>query len=419
MSGGERRIGPLTAAGLVAGNMIGSGVYLLPATLAPVGGISLLGWLLGALGALGLAGAYAGLALARPSEDGVTEYPSLLHRLFGPQAGLAYWASCWIGNAAIALAAVGYLAEFAPALGTPGPALWAAIGLIVLFALMNAAGARLVARFASATLLIGLVPIVAVIAAGLFRFDPALFAANWNPGERTLGEAVPGSLVLVFWAFLGLESATVCARAVRDPARNIPRAVFLGVGLAAAVYVLAFAALAGLVPMAELARSSAPFADAAGAWLGPAAGLIVAACALAKTLGAVAGWVLVTAEAGRSCARAGALPAWFREPGDGTPRRNLALGAGLMIVSGVLSVSPAAGEQFGVLIEVSTLLMLWVYLLCALALFRLSAPVGFKLAALAGAAFSAWAITASRPELLLIAGAMIVAATVAPRVLGR
>ena len=98
-----RRMGPALAALLVAGNMIGSGLYLLPASLADVGSSSLLAWIIAAGGALAIAGVFAILGRLRPDADGVLDYPRLaLHPATGPVAWAAYWVSGWAGNVAIA-----------------------------------------------------------------------------------------------------------------------------------------------------------------------------------------------------------------------------------------------------------------------------------------------------------------------------
>ena len=118
----ERKLGWGLASLLVAGNMIGAGVYLLPAALAPIGSSSVVGWVVAAIGALLLAGVFAGLGRARPAADGITDYAGQgLGRFFGYQASLAYWATCLSGNVAIAVAATGYLAFFFPVLREQWP----------------------------------------------------------------------------------------------------------------------------------------------------------------------------------------------------------------------------------------------------------------------------------------------------------
>ena len=409
--GAEAKIGPVLATLLVAGNMIGSGIYLLPASLAAIGSASLIGWGIASAGALALAGVFAALARRRPDPDGIVAYPAeALGRFFGFQSGFAYWVAGWVGNVGIALAVTGYLTVFLPVLKQPGWALAATITVIWALTAANLLGARHVGRLAGATLAAGLVPLVIATAAGFQAFDPAVFTASWNVSGRPLVQAVPASLVLVFWAFLGLESATVAAAAVRRPERNVPVAALAGVGLAAAVYMAATAAIMGVIPAAELARSTAPFADVAGRLLGPAAGLLVAACALLKTSGSLAGWILVTAQCSRSAASQGLFPrAISSTDPDALPVRDLLLAAVLMTLVAFATAQPTLGRQFGVIANVAVVLQMVVYAYCCVALLRFTAGPAASAAAVAGFAFCAWVVAASDRPLLGLTAALLLA----------
>jgi arginine:agmatine antiporter len=415
-----KKIGPFLAALLVAGNMIGSGVYLLPATLASVGSSSVLSWLAATAGGLVLAGAFALLAMLRPTLNGIATYAGDgLGRPFGFASSMAYWVSSWVGNVAIALAVVGYLAVFVPGLKGPVPTTAATIGAIWLLAGANLLGPRLVARLSGLTLLIGLMPILAVIVLGAMDFDPQVFTGSWNPSGKPLAEIIPASVVPVFWAFLGFESANVAAAAVRDPQRDIPVAALGGVALAAVVYMAATVAIMGIIPAGELATSTAPFADAVTRLAGPTVGAAVAVCALVKAIGTLGGWILVAAETNRATAAEGFLPRAISEVEPGrTPVRDILVTTALMTGAAVLSASPTLGEQFNVLINVSTVLFMVVYGLCALALVRFAGAIqrpgprlGARLLALAGALFSIWAIWSSDPDLLKVTGVVLLATT--------
>lgn len=109
----RKPLGLWTSSGLVAGNMIGSGIFLLPASLALYGPVSLVGWVVTAAGALALALVFANLGRAYPKTGGPYEYS---RRAFGDfigfQVAWGYWIAVWAGNAAIAVAAVAYAGEF-------------------------------------------------------------------------------------------------------------------------------------------------------------------------------------------------------------------------------------------------------------------------------------------------------------------
>jgi len=409
----KRKLGPVLATFLVAGNMIGSGVYLLPVTLGSVGSVSILGWVVAAGGALLLGAVFSYLALARPTANGVVAYSGeALGRFFGWEAAFAYWLTCVVGNIAIGLAAVGYLAHFLPVLKQP---IWTAAGtaaLIWLFTFANIIGPRLVGRFHGLALAVGLLPILAAAILGWFWFDPAVFAASWNVTEppRSDASAIGLSLVMVFWAFLGLESASVCAGVVRNPERNVPIATFAGVLLAAVIYIAASAAVMGVLSAAELKASTAPFADVVARVAGPAAAAFVAGCAVLKASGTLGGWILVTAETTRASAESGFFPKWAsRQRADGVPVRDLVVLAVLMTLVAFLTVQPTIGGQFTVLTNVATNLALAVYALCCLALLRFASALkrgkaAARVAAVLGFAFSVWSIVASDPELLQVQG---------------
>ncbi|MEI6441426.1 MAG: amino acid permease, partial [Alphaproteobacteria bacterium] len=261
--GSVAKLGVLAAIVLTAGNMIGSGLYLLPATLGAYGSITILSWAIASGGALLLALVFGLLGVLRPTGDGVVAYAGQdLHPALGHVSWFAYWLNCWVGTTAIAVAAVGYLAYFIPVLAAPLPALAAVLASIWIFTLANLVGPRLVAQIGGATLLLGLAPILLAIGVGVFAFEPGLFQASWNVSGKPDPAAMSLAVTPVFWAFLGLESANVAARVIENPQRNLPIVAVGGVLLAAAVYMAASVAIMGLLPAKALAASTAPFADA-------------------------------------------------------------------------------------------------------------------------------------------------------------
>jgi arginine:agmatine antiporter len=404
----SRRLGPWAAMVLVAGNMIGSGLYLLPATLGTVGSLSLISWLIASGGALLLALVFAMLGILRPMADGAVAYAAEgLHPALGHLGWFAYWLNCWIGASAIAVAVTGYLAFFLPALKDPVLATAATLGAIWLFVGANLVGARLVARIGGATLILGLIPIVLATAIGFAAFDPKVFMGSWNVSGRSDHVAIAAAVAPVFWGFLGLESANVAAAVIDNPRRNLPLAAVGGVALAAVVYIAASAAIMGLVPARQLAASTAPFADAIRGAAGGLAAALVAFCALAKASGTLGGWILLTAETGRSGAAAGFLPRQVSEIApERRPVRDLLVAGGLMSLATLASVSPTLGGQFAVLINVSVVLSMILYLLCALALLRLArgtADVRLRRLAWGAAApatmFCVWVIITADPSL--------------------
>jgi len=371
---GRRSVCLWGAAALVAGSMVGSGVYVLPATLAAIGSISILGWLAATAAALAIGGVFVFLAAAVPSAEGLPDYVREgLGRFFAAQTTAAYWTTCWVGAAAIALAVAGAAGYLAPQLSGTTPRLLLTLAAIWLCVAVCWAGPRAVARVEGLTLALGLLPVVGAAALGWFAFRPEVFAQSWNPRGLGIGEAIGASTLSAFWAFLGVECAAAAAGAVRAPARNVPRATLIGVLGAAALYVAACAVLMGILPAAELGRSSAPFADAGLRALGVGLGAVFALCALLRAQGCVTAWMLVTAETSRSGADAGAFPPIFRsQPGERTSAVGLLTAGVLTSLMAAGTVTPTLGEQFGVLIDIAVILSLYAYVLAAASLIRLS-----------------------------------------------
>jgi arginine:agmatine antiporter len=406
---GRRKLGPALATVVVAGNMIGSGIFLLPATLASVGSVTLIGWFVAALGALALALLFSRLARRKPMAGGPATYA---FDAFGPfvgmQSSLWYWAACLIGNVAIATAASGYLASFLGWQLDGRQLAMLTIFLLWLVTVVNLVSPRFVGQVDGPLLLAGMIPLLIVATAGWFWFDAELFRASWNVSGGSAWSAVPTSLVLVFWAFTGLESASVAAAVVENPERNVPIATVSGVLIAAIVYMAASAAVFGLAPASELAGSNAPFALVVAHMLGPAAGPLVAICGALKALGTLAGWVLMTSQVSRAAADHGLLPQMFARTRAGdTPVAGLLVAGAIGTATILLTIESTLGKQFSYLIEASTLFALFTYLgACAAALkYRVADE---RVLALVGGAFCVFVIVMSSVP-VLIATAILLA----------
>lgn len=384
--------------------MIGSGIYVLPATLGKIGSVTVLGWVISGLGAMLLASVFVLLCRLRPTSVGmIHQIKDGVGRFFGFHASLLYWVGGWIGNVAIALAATGYLSVFFPILEDRAPRGLCTVAVIWLMLMVNLTGPRRVADFQTVTLLIGLIPVVGVAVLGWYAFDPAVFVNSWNVTGKSDLQVIPESLALIFWAFVGLESASVAAAVVSNPVRNVPVATLGGVLTAVVVYTAASAVLSGVMPAAALAQSAAPFADVTARWIGPAAALLVAGCAVLKALGTLSGWLLVTTEGPRSGAASGVFPRLFQEDGHGVPRRNLYIVASLMTMIVVLSsVVPTLEAAFTRLINLATLLYLVIYIYCCAGLWRVTPHWGARGVAVLAGLFCGWAVYASDTQQLLL-----------------
>jgi arginine:agmatine antiporter len=407
----DRKLGPVLATLLMVGNLVGSGIFLLPATLASIGGVSLLGWLAGAAGALLLGVVFSALVIIRPDVDGIANFARIAAgRYAGFQSGFAYWVSNWTGTVAIALAVNGYLTVFLPALRAPAAAAASTIAVIWLLTGVNILGPKIASRFGGWTLALGALPVIAVGVLGWLWFDPHLYARNWNPEGQPLLQGTQKSLLLIFWAYTGMESGIVTAAVVRRPERNVPIATVAGVVIATGIFVAATSAILGLVPAGELGRSSAPFALAIGKMFGPALAALVAACAMLKAAGTASGITLLTAETTRASAATGYFPAFLGRIDRRGASVNALIFLGVLETATVLlTLSPTLGRQFQTLIDISTILTLVMYGWCAIAALRISGQVerrdlrlGLRISAALGLAFCVWAAATSDMKLLLV-----------------
>ncbi len=415
MSAGPEKIGPALATFLVAGNMIGSGIFLLPATLATMGGISLLGWAMATVAALAIALGFARLAARDPKAGGPCAYAqAAFGRHVGFQAYLFYVIICWVGNLGVAIAAIGYLGALLPGIDAGWYGAAASVLLIALLTVLNLYGPRRACQFDALAIICGLLPVLLVATFGWLRFDAALFHQSWNPGHLAIGTALPRSLLLVFWAFLGLESASIAAAVVERPERNVALATVSGVLLAALVYIAASAAIFGLVPVSVLSHSNAPFADATRVLLGTAAAGLVALAALIKTVGTLSGWILLAAQTGQAAAAQGFLPRrLMQQDARGVPVLALLVSSSFTCLVAIVTKSATLSLQFVRLVDLSVLLSLTVYAVALAALFKRSTASGdrqetfYRSCALLGILFCVYVIGSTPAYMLWMLAALV------------
>ncbi|MGN7919771.1 amino acid permease [Lysobacter sp. 22409] len=327
-----RPLGLWTATALVVGSMIGSGVFLLPAALAPYGGASLIGWAITLCGALLLAWTFARMAMRWPHSGGPYTYA---HRAFGDSVGFvvawSYWISIWCANAAIAVAFAGSLGAISPQLtATPARAAACALAALWICAGVNLAGVREAGRMQLVTTALKLLPLLLFGVVALWWLDPGTAFRPFNPGGGSLPQVANATAALTLWALLGLEAATVPADAIAAPERNVPRATVIGTLLAGIATILACTVVLGLVPAETLRQSPSPMADAAASIWGPAAGLALASVSAVSCFGALNGWTLLSGQLPLAAARDRVFPAFFaRVDARGTPRLGIVIGAAL------------------------------------------------------------------------------------------
>ena len=366
-----RNIGFATAVALVLGNMIGSGVFLLPASLAPYRGTSLIGWGITTGGSILLALVFARLAREHPAAGGPYAYT---RRGFGDLAGFlvawGYWISCWCTNAALAVAFVGYLDPFVPSV-VRSPVAASVLAVVTLWTLtvVNITGVRAAGRVQVVTTVLKVLPLALVGIGGLAWFEPARFAID-APDAMTLGRDTLSVVTLTLWAFLGLECATIPAGAVRDPERTISRATLTGTALAAVIYIVSTIGVMSVLSPAALAGTTAPFADAARVIGGTGAAQLVAIGAAVSCFGALNGWILMAGQMPLAIADEGLFPRVFaqRSP-SGTPSRGILIAAVLSTALIGMNYSRDLVALFTRIILLATLSTLLPYVFSSLSCF--------------------------------------------------
>lgn len=409
-----RPLGLWMATALVVGSMLGSGVFMLPAALAPYGAASLVGWGITLCGALLLAATFARLAVRWPCTGGPYAYTRLA---FGDAAGFgiawSYWISIWSGMAAIAVAFAGSVGAIFPALAAT-PARGAACALVAIWACaaINVAGLREAGRMQVVVTAMKLLPLLLFGLLALWFVDAHAYRP-FNPSHATLPQLAQATVILTMWAFGGLEAATVPAESIRDPERTIPRATLLGTLLAGVATILACTVVIGLVPTQELAQSQAPMAEAAGRIWGPGAALAIAALAAVSTFGAVNGWTLVCAQVSLAAAEDGLFPRRFAKlDRKGAPAFGVIAGATLASAMVIANYSRSLVQLFTFILLLSTAAILLPYAASSAAWLWRGGREG-RVVALLALAYSLYALLGAGAEtlawgaVLLLAGAPV------------
>jgi APA family basic amino acid/polyamine antiporter len=370
----ERRpFGFWTATALVVGGMIGSGIFLMPSALASFGWTGVAAWEVSIVGALAIAYSLARLGATMPAAPGaIAVAAAVLGPLPGVLIGWSYWVSIWTANAAIAVAAISYLAVFVPTLTRPLIGALAAAGLIAALSLLNLAGAKRAGEFQLVTTILKVLPLLAIIAIAVWLGGTGRAAVPPLPPLRTVAAGLAAAVTLTLFPLVGFEAAGIAAERVRDPARTVMRATMTGTTVTGLLYLLVCSAIILILPVAAVAASPAPFALFVERFIGHGAAQWVAAFAAIAAIGALNGWTLIQGEVPLGMARAGLLPAWFaRVSARDVPVRVLVLSA---VLSGALVVSNASatlGGLFTFAALLSTCAILWLYLgICVAALIR-------------------------------------------------
>jgi len=404
---------------VVAVNMMGSGIIMLPTNMAQVGAISLLSWIVTALGSMAIAYGFAQAGVFNQRPGGMAAYAEDAYGKGGYfMTFLLYFFSLAIGNVAIAISAVGYLAGFFPGMSaTPIATCISVIVLIWLTTVANFGGPSITGRFGQVTVWGVIVPVAGLSVIGWFWFKADIFSEAWNPQGMHFLEGMGSSIALTLWAFLGMESAAQNSDAVENPKRDVPLACMFGTLAAAVVYVLSTTVIQGIVPNAELAKSTGPFALAYAKMFNPTIGSIIMALAVLACLGSLLGWQFTIAQTAKTAAVDRLFPTLFsKENSMGAPVAGMVIMGIVQTLMALSTISPSLSEQFSALVNLAVVTNVVPYIisLSALVVIMKNAGVAERayrrnvIITVVAMLYSTYAIYASGKDAVL--GGMIVVA---------
>jgi amino acid transporter len=412
-----RGIGLRALTASIVNATVGAGIFVLPGAVgAALGAAAPLAYLACAL-TMGLIVASLALAGARvPVTGGPYAY---IEAAFGPYpaflGGVLLWLSCVLAAASVgsALAATG--GHLLPSLGA-GVGRVAFLGLLFGgLAVVNVRGVRQGAGAVQLLTVGKLLPLVAFVAVGIFFVEPGALAWPGRPSSSDLGETV---LLLVF-AFVGVELALVPSGEVQEPSRTVPRAVFLALGFTTLLY-LAIQLVAQGVLGSDLARSvDAPLAEASARFLGAGGRALVLAGTAVSMLGYLSGDMLGSPRLLFAFGRDGVLPAAFAAVHPRFRSPHVAI-----LAHAALALGLALVGTFGQLVLLSNVAVLVVYLLSSAGAFELTrrdartgkAPPfrlpGARVVPLLACAAVLWILSSATLEELGVTATVAAAATV-------
>ncbi|MGL5615942.1 MAG: APC family permease [Sarcina sp.] len=412
----KKEIGLFTATALVIGNMMGSGIFMLPATLAQVSTpvASILAWVFTGIGAIILSLTFANLGSKIPKTGGVYEYSRLAFGDFwGFLTAWLYWNGSWIGNATIFIVVATYLGQVIGVL-TNNPLLGFLFCSAILWTCtyINIRGTKFAGNIAAFITVFKIVLFIAFIAIALFNFD----INNITEGIKTQGlglNTIPAAAAVTLWAFMGLETATVAGGEIKNPEKNVKRSTILGMLVSTILYIIISIAAMGAMSQANLANSSAPISDIIKSALGLKSITLLNIAIAISILGTALGWLLSTARVGFAAGEDGIFPKAFAKvhPKYGTPYVALIIGSIFINIIFIMNFTKGLIGAYNFIVLLATLSYLPIYASSTIAEILLMATDESKrtvknytllvVRCLVGFAFSIWGIMASGSEVVM------------------
>jgi arginine:ornithine antiporter/lysine permease len=450
--GNSHKLGFWVLTALVVGNMVGSGIFMLPRSLSeaasPAGVMT--AWLTTGFGVLMMALVFGNLAIRKPNLTGGPQiYAKELFKqgsqssiLSGFMSSWGYWVGNLAGNVAIITTFAGYLSTFFPIMTSQ--ATWFTVGnfslkvgngltfivcsillwgthFIILRGMESAGKLNFAATAAKVA------GFMVFIIVGLFAFEKAnilpLMSSRLDGAGHAIGmmKQVNNAAINTLWAFIGVESAIVFATRARKQS-DVKRATILGLFIALGIYIGISTLVMGMLDQNTLIHSDKPMIDAIQTVLGPIGGKVLAGIGLISLFGSTIGWIMLSAEVPYQAAKQGLfLPVFLKENKKGIPSFSLIV---TNVVGQLLmfsTVSKSISGAFDFIIVIATLAYLVPYLISSVYQLKLvvtgetykgvKSRVVDGVIALLATIYSVWVIIAGTADLKTFAYGVILLAS--------
>ncbi|WP_010301404.1 amino acid permease [Candidatus Odyssella thessalonicensis] len=399
----SKKMGFREVVSLVIGSQVGSGVFMLPASLALLGPISVFGWLISSSGAILLALVFAQLCIQLPKAGGPHAY---VEAAFGREAAFftswVYWMISWVSSIAVIIAAVAYLSPLLN-LHSPLQNLILEITLLLIITIINIRGTAFAGSMEFILTIFKCIPLLLIPMLGLF-FGSAQNFEPMNPNNFELMDVLHQASLMTLWGFIGLESATVTTAAIDNPQKVIPKAVIIGTITVAGLYILNSIGVMAVVPLQELAGNKAPYVEASSHLFGKGWDKVVAIVASIACIGTLNAWVLTSGQIAYGAAKDNLLPEMLGKVNKyESPYMSLILSFLGSVPLLIMTLDKNLVVQVNKIIDISVTAFLFVYILCMLSYIKLNAhkkPI-YLIISLLAVMFCSWALYYTDLSLIL------------------
>ncbi|MDR3151458.1 MAG: amino acid permease [Holosporaceae bacterium] len=361
---------------IVFGSQIGSGIFVLPSTLAPYGVYGVLGWIFAGIAAILLAFVFANLCSKYPRTGGPYTY---VQEVFGTLpaffVGWGYWLVSWISTTVVIISCIAYLDPLLSGGLSPQVGLCIEIALLAVVTAINCRSVELAGNFEFLLMFIKFIPFVVVPALVLDHFAVSNFEISSQNAALSSFDMIVNTVSLCIWGFIGVECGTTPAGAVENPSKTIPRAIIIGTCGVALVYIANSAAIMGVIPGKILATSRAPFVDALGIAIGGNQLILktISFIAFMVCVGTLNAWMLASAQVSLGLAQDKLLPSFFAIKNKaGSPYVSILISSIGSIPILLLTKDENMAKQITDIIDISVKVFVVVYAACGLAFFKIS-----------------------------------------------